>query len=207
MPAASYDPEATRASLLVRLRDWRDSASWQEFFDTYWGLIYGVARKAGLDDAEARDVVQETLAVVARQMPAFRYDPALGSFKGWLLQTTRWRIADQFRKRLPLAEPPLLDDETRTSSMGRVIDPHSQDLEVVWEADWQKNLLDAALDHVKRRIDPEKFQLFDCYVNKEWAAAKVAATFGVPVEQVYMARHRILELIKTEVERLERETT
>lgn len=207
MPAAPYDPEATRASLLVRLRDWRDAASWQEFFDIYWSLIYGVARKAGLNDGEARDVVQETLAAVARHMPAFRYDPALGSFKGWLLQTTRWRIADQFRKRLPLAEPPPLDDDTRTSPIGRLIDPHSQDLDGVWEADWQQNLLEAALDHVKRRIDPEKFQLFDCYVNKEWPAAKVAGTFGVPVEQVYMARHRILELLKQEVERLERETT
>src|SRR5262245_37419305 len=47
----------TRQSLLVRLKDWDDSTSWKDFFDTYWKLIYGVARKAGLTDAEAQDVV------------------------------------------------------------------------------------------------------------------------------------------------------
>ena len=199
-----YDPDATRATLLVRLRDLGDAASWQEFFDTYWRLIYGVARKSGLNDGEAQDVVQETLAAVARHMPNFHYDPAVGSFKSWLLQMTRWRIADQFRKRLPVAERPP-EGETHTAPVEHCIDPQSLDLDAVWETDWQQTILAAAISRVKRHLDPEKFQLFDCYVNKEWPAAKVAATFGVSVEQVYMARHRILELIKKEVERLERE--
>jgi len=90
----------TRLSLLVRLKDWEDHAGWKEFFDTYWRLIYGVALKAGLPAAEAEEVVQETVVAVAKQMPTFRYDAA-GSFKAWLLQITRWRIVDQFRKRQP----------------------------------------------------------------------------------------------------------
>src|SRR5436309_5543177 len=68
----------TRASLLARLKDWKDHSSWQEFFDIYWKLIYGVARKAGLNDDEAQDVVQETMASVAKHMPTFKYDPAVG---------------------------------------------------------------------------------------------------------------------------------
>src|SRR5436190_12630360 len=89
----------TRQSLLDRLKDWHDDSSWKDFFDTYWSLIYGVARKAGLSDAEAQDVVQETIISVARQMPDFRYDPALGSFKAWLMRLARWRITDHFRKK------------------------------------------------------------------------------------------------------------
>jgi RNA polymerase sigma-70 factor (ECF subfamily) len=83
----------TRPSLLGRLKDWRDDRSWQEFFDIYWRLIYGVARKAGLSSSEADEVVQETMLTVAKKMKDFRYDPARGSFKGWLLQLTGWRIA------------------------------------------------------------------------------------------------------------------
>src|ERR1041385_4461701 len=94
----------TRATLLVRLKDWQDQSSWQEFFDIYWKLIYGVARKAGLSDAEAQDVVQETLVAVSRHMPDFNYDPAIGSFKAWLLNMTRWRIVSQVRKRSPAGE-------------------------------------------------------------------------------------------------------
>src|SRR5947208_13951019 len=92
---------ATRRSLVDRLANWDDRKRWQEFFDTYWKLIYSAARRSGLTDAEAQEVVQETVITVAKNIDKLKYDPALGSFKGWLLQITRWRIADQFRKREP----------------------------------------------------------------------------------------------------------
>src|SRR4029453_4249259 len=92
---------ATRRSLVDRLANWDDQRRWQEFFDTYWKLIYSAARKSGLNDAESQEVVQETIITVAKNVGKLRYDPAVGSFKGWLLNITRWRIADQFRKRTP----------------------------------------------------------------------------------------------------------
>src|ERR1044071_7026683 len=107
----------TRASLLHRLKNWQDDASWRTFFDTYWKLIYGVARKSGLSDAEAQDVVQETLISVAKHIPSFKYDPAIGSFKTWLLNMTRWRIIGQFRKRQPFAEHGAKDSVTRTDTV------------------------------------------------------------------------------------------
>src|SRR6266571_8826595 len=97
------DLAPTRHSLLRRLKDCEDQASWQEFFNLYWKLIYGVALKAGLNDAEAQDVVQETIMTVAKNLKNFQVGSERGSFKSWLLQTTRWRIADQFRKRLPVS--------------------------------------------------------------------------------------------------------
>src|SRR5262245_17336494 len=134
----------TRASLIARLKDWQDQSSWQEFFDTYWKLIYGVARKTGMTDAEAQDAVQETSKSVVKHMPGFQYDPAVGSFKAWLLKLTRWRIADQFRKRLPAGFEPLAED-TGTSPLEQLIDPESQVLDALWDAEWEKNLLDAAI--------------------------------------------------------------
>ena len=88
---------ATRRSLVDRLVNWDDQKRWQEFFDTYWKLIYSAARKSGLTDAEAQEVVQETVITVAKKIDKLKYDPAIGSFKGWLLQITRWRIADQLK--------------------------------------------------------------------------------------------------------------
>src|ERR1051325_5230097 len=88
----------TRGTLLSKLRRLDDNGSWQRFFDTYWKLIYSVARKSGLSDAEAQDVVQETVIAVARKMPEFRYDPAKGSFKQWLLLITRRRTCDHLRR-------------------------------------------------------------------------------------------------------------
>src|ERR1700739_401753 len=90
---------ATRRSLVQRLSNLEDHRTWQEFFETYWRLIYAVARKAGLDEFEAEEAVQETVISVVRKIPLFRYDPNIGSFRGWLLTLAKWRIADQFRKR------------------------------------------------------------------------------------------------------------
>jgi RNA polymerase sigma-70 factor (ECF subfamily) len=207
MAEATKELIPTRATLIQRLKDWQDQPSWQEFFDTYWKLIHGVAIKAGLTEAEAQDVVQETMIAAAKHMPTFQYDPGLGSFKAWLLNMTRWRIIDHVRKRkrqhLNLAA--VEDTVGGTGAVNRVMDPASQNLDALWDAEWEKNLLDAALAKIKRKVDPQKYQIFDFYVNKEWPPEKVAKTFGVPVEQVYLIKHRLTGMIKDEVKRIEAE--
>jgi RNA polymerase sigma factor (sigma-70 family) len=199
----------TRATLIQRLKNWQDQSSWQDFFDTYWKLIYNVALKGGLREVEAQEVVQETMISVAKHMPDFKYDPAIGSFKGWLLKMTRWRITDQLRKREPAVERPLFSQDTATGdhTVENLVDPTSQDWNAVWDAEWKRNLFDAAVARVKRRFDPQKYQMFDLYVNKEWSPAKVAGAFGVSVAQVYLAKHRVTEMITEEVRRLEMEVT
>lgn len=198
----------TRATLINRLKNWQDQASWQDFFDTYWKLIYGLARKFGLNDEDAQDVVQETMMSVAHHMPNFKYDPKLGSFKSWLRTLIRWRIADHVRKRNQPAAVPLDHDSDGDDSSFKVRDlpdKSSQSIDQLYEQEWQKNLLDAAIDKVKRKIDPQKYQVFDFYVNKEWPPEKVASAFKISVDQVYLAKHRVTEMIKSEVKRLESE--
>lgn len=194
----------THASLIGRLKDLGDQSSWNEFFETYWKLIYGVARKSGMTDAEAQDVVQETMLSVAKHMPGFQYDPTVGSFKAWLLKMTRWRIIDQVRKRPPGVLHHSPSDGTGTGTIEGLIDPESNVLDKLWDAEWEKNLLDAAMANVKRKLDPQKYQIYDFYVNKDWPPEKVAARFQISVDQVYLAKHRITELIKAEVARLEK---
>jgi RNA polymerase sigma-70 factor (ECF subfamily) len=195
----------TRRSLLSRLKDWDDQESWRDFFNTYWRLIYGVALKAGLTEAEAQDVVQETVLSVAKKMRDFHYDPSLGSFKGWLLQLTRWRITDQLRKRPPhlVHAAPCAHGDPRTSTAERVVDPGSLELDAVWNEEWEKNLLAAALARVRRLVSPKQYQIFDLYVLKEWPVARVRQLLGVSRTQVYLAKHRVGSLVRKEVRRLE----
>src|SRR5437870_4728117 len=129
MPDVPTDSIPTRHSLLARMKDWQDQKSWQDFFDTYWKLIYGVAIRCGLTHSEAEEAVQETVFSVAKKIGEFKSDPAFGSFKSWLLLITRRRIADQFRKRQPLAQsrPASQDDTNRTSTLDRMPDPGSLD--------------------------------------------------------------------------------
>jgi len=199
------DSIPTRQSLLGRLKDWQDQQSWQEFFDTYWRLIYGVAARAGLSDAEAQEVVQETVIAVARAMGEFRIGAAYGSFKNWLLQITRRRIADQFRKRDPRLQPAGRSDDTSlTDAADRIADPASLVGEELWDEQWRHNLADLAMARVKQRVSPKQWLLFQYFVLKELPAREVATRCRVNVAQVYMARYRLAAQIKQEVRRLEK---
>lgn len=198
----NHDFIPTRLSLLSRLKDWDNKESWKQFFDIYWKLIYRTAVKAGLTDQEAQDVVQETVIAVAKQMGKFKYDPALGSFKGWLHQVTRGRIGDHWRKRrrdLPLANLPAADT-SRTPTIERV--PDSESLNLDWEEEWQKNLVDAAMERAKRKVGAKQYQVFDLYVAKGWKVPDVCRILGVSAFQVYQARTRVSRAIKKEIEYL-----
>ncbi|HUL51270.1 MAG TPA: sigma-70 family RNA polymerase sigma factor [Candidatus Nitrosotalea sp.] len=191
----------TRKSLLGRLKNGEDQESWRDFFRTYQRMIHGVAVKAGLTEAEADDVVQETFIAVSKKMPEFQYDSSIGSFKGWLRRTTRWRIADQFRKRcrrLP-AKTKTSRTSRRTATIERVPDPAGNKLEEIWNAEASQNILDAALEKVRRQVNASQYQLFDLYVNKQWPVEKVAQTLGVSVGRVYLAKHRISILLRKEL--------
>lgn len=194
----------TRRSLLSRLRSWDDQDSWRDFFDTYWRLIYSVAVKAGLRDADAQDVVQEAILSVAERMPGFKYDPSIGSFKSWLMLIIRRRIADHLRKEYAGARA---SHGVPVDDLAELPDDSLQRLEGIWEEEWRNQIRQAAIDKVKRRVKPEQFQMFDFYVLQQLPVREVAQSLGVSVMQVYLARHRIGNLLKEEMANLEKRMT
>src|SRR5689334_19655137 len=122
----------TRLSLLSRLKECDDQESWRVFFNTYWKLIYNAAIRAGLSDAEAQDVVQETIIAVSRKISV--YDPAKGSFKNFLMQQTRWRIVGRMRKRMPIeVVRRSRDTATGTSVIEQVPDESPAPLDALWD--------------------------------------------------------------------------
>jgi RNA polymerase sigma factor (sigma-70 family) len=198
----------TRESLLSRLKDHDDSASWKQFFDLYWRLIYSVARKSGLTEIESQEVLQETLITVSKRISGFKYDPKVGSFKGWLLHTTRWRINDQLRKRQRdnvMDHHGSNEGERSTATIERIPDPGQGGFDGVWEEEWSKNLMDLAIQRVKQEVKPRQYQIFDLYVVKKWPIGKVTSTLKINSGQVYLAKHRVGSLIKKQVRTLQRQ--
>ena len=197
------DPIPTRYSLLSRLKNWEDDESWREFFDTYWRLIYAVALKSGLTDAEAQEVVQETIICVAKNIQKFKRDRKLGSFKGWLRNLTHWRIADQLRKRTRVLRNEMVLESQSLSSLDEIPGQTIDRDESEWESEWQRNWLKTALEQVKRQVREEQYQLFDLYVIRQWPVDRITQTLGVSATRVYLAKYRITRRLKKEVRRLE----
>ena len=199
----------TRESLLERLKDAADNESWRTFFETYWRLIYYTGIKAGLSEVEAQDLVQETVISVCRSMDGFKYARETGSFKSWLLKLTRWRIVDQLRKRQRYLAAPSASSErdVRTSTIERVPEPASLSLETTWDEEWNNNLMQAAIERVKKKVDPKHWQIFDLRVFKQWPVRRIAAALGISTAKVYVVVHRLKRLLRKQIHELETKGT
>ena len=196
----------TRPTLLFRVREWGDGASWEEFHRLYRRLIYGRARRSGLSHEDAEDVAQDVFKRVAETIKDFDTNPERGSFRGWLMKLTHWRIADKFesRKKLPEKIPAPRDDRaTGTGTIERV--PAPVDDEDEWDREWQQHILAAAAERVARQVKPRHYQIFDLYVLKHSPVLRVAADLKVSVASVYVIGHRLTKLLKAEVAKLQKQ--
>lgn len=200
----SSDPRSdflpTRSSLLERVKNLDNDAGWEEFFDTYQRSIHGLAIKCGLTRSEAEEVVQETMVAVSKKMPSFEYDRSIGSFKGWLFTITRCAVSNQFAKR-HLKDK--CDGAYDTDQLAEMPDTAGS-FDETWEEDWRHNLLDLAVDRVRRRIKPKQFQMFDLYVNHQLPMDQVTRILNVNAAQVYMAKLRVSSAVRHEVSLLEK---
>ena len=174
----------------------------------YWRLLYNVARKSGLSDDQAEEVVQETVIAVARKMPAFRYDPAKGSFKHWLLLICRRRIHDHLRRfyRSRQSTPQMSEEQgSLAENMAAPTLPPDVEIEGIWEQEWRENVFRAALARVRERAAPKQYQVFDCCVLQNQRPSEVARMLGLNAAQVYLAKHRLSAAVKRAVKQLEAE--
>lgn len=198
--ASKYEiSDATRRSLLSRVKNPDDQESWETFFKKYSRLVYSVATKAGLNHTEAEEAVQETFITLMRSMPHFKYDPSK-SFKSWLIHTAQFKVLDQFRKRKRHLKSASKGAEARTATIERIADPASLNVESILEDEWREHMFKAAVERVKQQVTASQYQIFDLYVLKKWSVSKIASTLGISSGKVYLAKHRIAKLVKRELD-------
>jgi RNA polymerase sigma-70 factor (ECF subfamily) len=206
----------TRSSLLNRLKRGDDAESWQQFYRVYGKVVRDFAIRSGLTDAEADEVVQETAIALARHLPEYKYDSKVCRFKTWLLNQASWRVKDQFRRRKKEpgwqsvreagpATPAFCHDTQRTALECQVPDPTVVDLDAGFDDEWRKSLFASAMERVRERFGPRRFQIFELVVLKEWPVLEVAKSLAVSTAYVYVTRHRIAAAIKKEAWRLEKQ--
>ncbi len=190
---------ATRTTLLRRVKNPEDAVSWQTFHDIYGNLIYGQAIKAGLTEDESTEVAQETMIELAARIQAFDYRREQGSFKGWLYRLARWRILAQFRRRRPeaLAVDSPAFEEFMPAELTTAPDEN-------WEHEWREAIMIAALQKLRQDLPPRQFQVFDLVTMKAWPIARVASSLKMSRPQVYLVKFRVLITLKREVARLEK---
>jgi RNA polymerase sigma-70 factor (ECF subfamily) len=189
----------TPSGLLVRIRDRRDAGAWSEFVGVYAPLVYGLARRHGMQDADAADLTQDVLRAVVQAMPHFRYDPGRGSFRAWLFAVAR----NQLRKWAEAARRQVRGSGADAAQ--RVLEdyPAPDGESAWWDREHRERLFECAAAQVRPAFRPATWQAFWQTAVENRDAKAVGAALGMSVGAVYIARSRVLARIKEQVRRLE----
>jgi RNA polymerase sigma-70 factor (ECF subfamily) len=196
------DSPTTRPSLLVRLRDARDREAWGQFVELYSPLVYGFARKHGLQDADAADLTQEVLRSVSRAAGRLEYDPRRGSFRGWLFTVVRSKLHDHWAERGRHGRGSG-DSGVQELLEGQVAP--GEDLAAAWDREYEQRLFAAAAERVKGEFRPDTWRAFWRTAVEGEDAKRTAAELGVTVGAVYIAKSRVLARLREQVRELEGE--
>jgi RNA polymerase sigma-70 factor (ECF subfamily) len=183
----------TRPSLLARIKDARDDQAWVTFVDVYAPLLYRYALRRGLQGSDAADVAQDVLLQVARSVRTFEYQPERGRFRDWLGAVANRKISDQLRsgRRSPSTSQGQPGDVAEPLAAG---EPGGE-----WAAEFHSHVLRMALERVRPHFEPNTWRAFELAWLEGQPADAVAKLLAMPVDNVYVAKSRVLKRLREEV--------
>src|SRR5262249_55873841 len=193
------DALRTRASLLARLGDPADRAAWQQFVELYGSLVYGFARRRGLQDADAADLTQEVFLTLAQDAGRWHYDPQQGPFRRWLFGVSRHKIAKFLQRRQ--AQPVGSGDTNAQQRLAEEPSP-GPDTEAVWEQEFQQQLFRLAAAQIKDSFAPNTWQAFWRTAVDGKSAAEVGAELSMSPGAVYVAKSRVLARLTEQIQQM-----
>jgi RNA polymerase sigma-70 factor (ECF subfamily) len=191
------DTTRTTTQLLQGLLNPENSAAWAYFDARYRPILLAVARRVGLDDADAADVAQETVLRFLSEYRVGHYDRERGRLRAWVLTIARSRIAGLRRFRATRRE---------VGPDGLPTVPEAAELETHWMAERRRVLLQQAMRELqaRSRVEPKTMRAFELHVVREMPAAEVAEELGMSRHDVYLAKSRVTARLRDILGELER---
>jgi RNA polymerase sigma factor (sigma-70 family) len=180
---------STRATLLERLRDGANVLAWDEFFGHYWPTIYGFARHRGCSENTAEEVVQDVMLAVFQHRDVYQYDPARGRFRDWLGTVVRNKVAEHRRR--PANRLRAAGGDAERGVLDRPADQPGPD--DAWEAAFERSLLLALLDVVRRESDARAYLAFELVTLEGLSGGETGRLTGLTRNAVYKANKRVLQ--------------
>ncbi len=185
-------PQNTRVTLLNRLRDATDTMAWDEFFGSYWPVVFSYARHRGCSEHTAQEIVQDVMLTVFEKRDVFHYDPTRGRFRNWLHRVVNNRVAQRRRRptervRARGGEP----DDALIESADDSLQP-----DAAWDASFDRAVLAAMVQVLRRETNPRDFVAFELTAVHGHSPKEVARLTGMSRNMVYKARRNLLERLR-----------
>lgn len=196
----SRAPGSTSSSLLAQAKA-REPAAWQRLVDLYASLLYRWCRQAGLSPEDTADIAQDVFGSVACHLDEFRGKQPQGSFRAWLREITRNRIADHFRR---MRTQPLDNAVSDARQLADWTDPtqalSADDPPEAADALWHRGL-----ELVRAEFLERTWRAFWRVTVDEQSPAEVAEELGMTLQAVYQAKYRVLHRLRRQLANLEGE--
>ena len=196
----SREESTTRLSLLMRVRDLSDAAAWQDFVECYAPRVFSWCCRLGLQESDAADATQSVLLKLVEGLKSFDYDPKKGRFRGWLKTVTRHvatDVARTWRERGTGGSGEIAELDTLAQA-----DPAESLLQEI-EAAYQQELLRMASVTVRLRVKSNTWEAWRLTSEENFPAPDVARRLEMTLGDIYVAKSRVLKMLREEVQRLE----
>ncbi len=187
----------TSLSLIERMKDLNDDEAWNQFYNLYSPLVIGFCRKQGCTESLAADVLQETMCQLMKYLPKFSYDQVKGKFRTYLIRIAISRIGSLYARQLQTLPIEKLPDE----ALSEIIETSDASWQMADDS-MRREVLNAVLKIVCKRIDDMTWRSFQMYVLEQQNADIVANKLNITRNLVYQHRNRVVGFLKNEVKKL-----
>ena len=192
----------TRQTLLEKLKDRYDEASWQEFQETYNPYILRILRALNMNKHDCQDLQQNIMLIAWKSLPNFEYNPDRGSFRAWISTVTRRETAHFIKKRQKTFVS-LNSDEA--DKLKETLDNLSKpEIDDSITKEWQAFISEKAWDNIKPRFSDKVIEVFQ-RISKGEGVETIAEDTGISESSVYVYKKRVLNSLQKEILKLERE--
>jgi RNA polymerase sigma-70 factor (ECF subfamily) len=183
----------TRRTLLQRVKNPADAEAWREFHALYAPLILRYASGQGLGAGDAEEIRDRCFEVLVQRLPGFDYARERGRFKAWLYRIVHGKVVDFLRGARPLP--------AESAAFARLADASPGPSEL-WEQSWRTEHLRFGLQEARARLTERTYRAFELLLLEGKSVTEVCAILEINANQVYKAKARALEEVRSVLERL-----
>jgi RNA polymerase sigma-70 factor (ECF subfamily) len=186
----------TSTGLLNAAHDCADGDAWRRLVSLYEPLLQGWLRRQGVQHADADDLVAQTLAAVAQELPTFHHNGRTGAFRSWLRGILINRLRPYRRSQRVRSVCPA--DSDLIHRLADVLADPQSDLTCRWDEDHDRHIARKLLQRIEPEFQSKTRQAFHRVTLDGADPDLVAAELDISLASVYAAKSRVLKRLRQE---------
>lgn len=191
----------TRPSLILRVRDASDADAWDQFAALYRPVIVRLARRKGIQSADAEDLAQQVLLSVSGAIERWQPDQQRARFRTWLQTIVRNAILNALQRRAP--DQPMGGDQASAAFEARNA-IRSDDRDVLQD-EYRRELFRQAAQQIRSEFADDTWDSFWKTAVEGLDIEAVSTLSGRTRGSIYASRSRVMKRLREAIEEFERQ--